>query len=124
MKQNMVSWFEIAVTDMDRAQAFYEKVFDTKVTVQDFGGVLMGWFPHEGGAPGAMGSLVKNENYTPSEAGSLLYFHTDDIDTELGRVTAAGGQVRQEKTLISPETGYMAVFIDSEGNRMALYSKS
>lgn len=123
MKQNMVTWFEIPVSDMDRAKSFYEKVFNIQIGVQDLGGVLMGWFPHEGEVPGAMGTLIKNDNYTPSEKGALLYFHSEDVQSELDRIETAGGKIRQEKTMISPEHGFMAVFIDSEGNRIALYSK-
>ena len=123
MKQNMVSWFEIPVTDMERAKVFYDRVFKVNITVQDFDGVEMGWFPHDGEVPGAMGSLIKNENYTPSEDGALLYFYCEDVTNELSRITASGGTIRQEKTMISPEHGFMAIFIDSEGNRIALYSK-
>ena len=123
MKQNMVTWFEIPVSDMERAKSFYEEVFDIQIGIQDFGGVLMGWFPHADDIPGAMGTLIKNENYTPSEHGALLYFHCDDLQLELDRIESAGGQIRQEKTMISPEHGYMGVFIDTEGNRIALYSK-
>jgi predicted enzyme related to lactoylglutathione lyase len=124
MKQNMVAWFEIPVSDMDRAKIFYEKVFDISVSLQVMDELQMGWFPHAGDTPGAMGCLIKNENYTPSEEGALLYFHSEDINTELDRVNGAGGVVRQQRTMISPEHGYMGVLIDSEGNRIALYSKS
>ena len=123
MKQNMVNWFEIAVSDMDRAQAFYEKVFDIKVTVQDIGGVQMGFFPERQDAPGAAGSLMKYESYVPSQEGSLVYFACENLQTELDRVEAAGGKIIRPKSQISPEHGYMGVLIDSEGNRIALHSK-
>ena len=60
MKENMVAWFEIPVNDMDRAKAFYDKVFKISINIQDFGGVLMGFFPSVEDKPGAMGSLVKD----------------------------------------------------------------
>jgi len=122
MKQNLVAWFEIPVSDMERAKAFYEKVFNIEISVQDFGGVLMGWFPGQGDIPGASGSLVKQESYIPSQEGTLVYFHSPDLADELSRVEAAGGTVTQEKTLISAEIGYMGVITDSEGNRIALYT--
>lgn len=124
MKENIVTWFEIPVLDMNRAKTFYEKVFDLSISLQDMGDVVMGWFPHIGGAPGAMGTLIKNENYTPSAQGALLYFHSEDVQIELDRIEAAGGVVRQKKTMISPEHGYMALLIDTEGNRIALWSKT
>lgn len=123
MEHNLVAWFEIPVNDMDRAKAFYEKVFNIEINVQDFGGVLMGWFPGQGDIPGASGSLVKQETYIPSQEGTLVYFHSPDLADELGRVEAAGGVVTQEKTLISEEIGYMGVALDTEGNRIALYSR-
>ena len=124
MSINTVSWFEIPVNDMDRAKAFYEKVFDIEVKVQDFGGVQMGFFPNNGDAHGAPGSLMKHETYIPSEKGSLVYFACEDLQTELDRVVKAGGKIQREKTQISPEHGFMGVIIDSEGNRIALHSKS
>jgi predicted enzyme related to lactoylglutathione lyase len=51
-----------------------------------------------------------------------LYFNSSDIHTELNRVVDAGGKIQREKTMIAPEHGYMAVFTDSEGNRIALHS--
>ena len=124
MKHNMVGWFEIPVTDMDRAKAFYEQVFDIKIGIHDLGGVIMGWFPSAGDVSGATGSLMKHESYTPSDKGTLVYFTSVDVQTELDRVKAAGGIILQEKTMISKEHGYMALLKDSEGNRIALHSMS
>lgn len=123
MKHNMVGWFEIPVNDMDRAKAFYETVFKIDIQVVDFGGLLMGWFPDRGEVPGAQGTLIKQESYVPSQEGTLVYFISENVQHELDRVEAAGGTVYQTKTQISPEHGYMAVFLDSEGNRIALHSK-
>ncbi len=125
MKENMVCWFEIPVTDMDRAISFYNAVFKIEVQAQNFGGTIMGWFPFAEGKPGASGSLIQNDAYEPSEKkGSLVYFSSEDVNIELNRVEAAGGSVVQPKTQISPEIGYMGLFIDSEGNRIALHSRA
>ncbi|TBN06321.1 VOC family protein [Hyunsoonleella flava] len=123
MKRNMVGWFEIPVADMDRSKAFYEAVFQIKIDVQNFGGILMGWFPFAEGKEGAAGTLIKQESYIPSQEGTLVYFMSDDVKNELDRVEAAGGKIYQPKTQISPEHGYMGVFIDTEGNRVALHSQ-
>ena len=124
----MISWFELPVSDMNRAQKFYETVFNVKISIQEFGGILMGWFPpaEDITAPGISGSLVKNESYIPSAThGALVYFNSQsgDLSNELSRVEAAGGKVLQDKTLISNEVGYMGMFLDSEGNRVALYNR-
>lgn len=125
MDNNMVGWFEIPVINMDRAIVFYNVVFKMEVEVQDFGGTLMGWFPFEEGKPGASGSLIQNQAYEPSDKkGTLVYFNSEDVNNELKRVEVAGGKVVQAKTQISSDIGYMAIFIDSEGNRIALHSKA
>ncbi|WP_104734064.1 VOC family protein [Hanstruepera ponticola] len=122
MKHNMVGWFEIPVDDMNRAKAFYETVFKVDIQVVDFGGILMGWFPDRGQVTGAQGTLIKQESYIPSQEGTLVYFISDNVQNELDRVEGAGGKIYQPKTQISPEHGYMAVFLDTEGNRVALHS--
>jgi uncharacterized protein len=124
MEHNMIGWFEIPVKDMERAKAFYDTMFNINIQVQDFGGVLMGWFPFEEGKSGASGSLIKHEAYQPSDShGILIYFSSSDVSNELSRVESAGGKVVQPKTQISPDIGFMALFIDTEGNRMALHSR-
>ena len=123
MKYNMVGWFEIPVNDMERAKAFYETVFQVEIKIVDFGGLTMGWFPDRGEVQGAQGTLIKQESYIPSQEGTLVYFISEDVQNELDRIEVAGGKIYQPKTQISPEHGYMGVFIDSEGNRVALHSK-
>ncbi|WP_040250394.1 VOC family protein [Psychroserpens mesophilus] len=123
MKQNVVGWFEIPVNDMDRAKRFYETVFEIEVSIHDFGGMLMGWFPFDESKPGATGTLIKQESYIPSQEGTLVYFNSVDVQLELDRVVSAGGNIYQPKTQISPEHGFMGAFIDSEGNRIALHSR-
>jgi len=124
MEYNMVGWFEIPVSDMDRAQKFYETVFNVDIKTVDFGGLLMGWFPDRGEVPGAQGTLIKQESYVPSQEGTLIYFISENVQNELDRVEGAGGKIYQPKTQISPEHGYMGLFIDTEGNRVALHSKN
>ena len=124
----MISWFEVPVSDMERACKFYEKVFEVKISINNFGGILMGWFPpaEDITAPGISGSLVCNKDYIPSSThGALVYFNSQsgDLSIELDRVELAGGKILQPKTLISNEIGYMALVLDSEGNRIALYNK-
>lgn len=120
----MVVWFEIPVENMERAKSFYENVFAVHIEVVNFGGLLMGWFPNKGKDYGSTGTLIKQDSYIPSKEGTLVYFHCDDVAKEIGRVEAAGGQIFQPKTKISDEHGFMAVFVDSEGNRIALHSQT
>ncbi len=119
----MVGWFEIPVTDMERAKRFYESVFDIEISVHDLGGLIMGWFPesHHGGASG---SLVKHEMYISSDThGALVYFSSSDVQKELELVGSAGGTILKPRTEIGGGHGFMALIRDSEGNRIALHSQ-
>lgn len=88
------------------------------------GDFQMAWFPWDESKGGAGGSLVFHEKFyqTSSHAGSLIYFTSEDCSIELERVEEAGGKVQITKRLIAPDIGYMGVFLDSEGNRIALHS--
>lgn len=126
MEHNMVGWFEIPVRDMDRAKKFYETVFEVTLQIEQLGELVMGWFPWAEGKQGSSGTLALHKDfYTPSDsAGVLIYFTSLDVENEISRVEAAGGKVLQSKTLISEDIGYMAVFVDTEGNRIALHSRA
>lgn len=126
MKNNVVGWFEIPVTNMERAMAFYEIVFDFKLDRNTMGPLDMAWFPWVTDGLGSGGSLVHfPAAYKPTSDGTLVYFtaHSGDLANELSRVEAAGGKVLQGKKQISPEYGYMALILDTEGNRIALHSR-
>jgi len=105
---------------MERAKKFYESVFGVELKVQDFGNLIMAWFPatREGGG-GSAGSLVKAEPYAPSHEGMLVYFHVNDIDKTLGKVAGGGGKIINTKRSIG-ERGFVGHFEDTEGNRVAL----
>jgi hypothetical protein len=127
LKNNIIGWVEIPVTNLERAIKFYETVFGFKMTRNEMGPLVMAWFPWVEKAPGAAGSLVfHKEYYKPSADGALVYFssHTGDLINELSKVEVAGGKIIQPKTLIKEEIGYMALFIDTEGNRIALHSRA
>jgi hypothetical protein len=120
----MVGWFEIPVTNMDRAKTFYETVFDISISVHDLDGLIMGWFPPPEGDKGASGSLVQHEMYQTSDThGVLIYFSCRDLNVELGRVASAGGSILKPRTAIGGGHGFMALLKDTEGNRIALHSR-
>ena len=122
---NPVSWFEIPVGKMERAIKFYEAVFDFKLERHQFPSIDMAWFPWIIGSEGSGGSLVYHEDfYIPSKEGPLIYFtaFSGDLNNELARVEPNGGKVTVPKTRVSEEHGYCAVFIDTEGNRVAMHS--
>ncbi len=123
-KSNALNWFEIAVNDLARAQKFYEAVFNISMEAMDMPGMQMRNFPADSMNGKAGGALVKSDMHKPSATGSVIYLNGNpDLSTVLGRIEAAGGQVLMPKTQISEDIGYMAFFMDTEGNRVALHSQ-
>lgn len=120
---NPVNWFEIPAADLQRARSFYEAVLQVELDLNEMGPLKMAWFPMVQGGDGATGTLVENENYTPSYEGSLVYFSVADIEDTLDRIQAHGGKVLNGKTSIG-EFGFVAHFEDTEGNRVALHAES
>ena len=114
---NAVGWFEIPVNDLARAKRFYEKVFGVALQSLEMGGSSMEMFPAAPELPGAGGALIKSEGYTPSHAGSVVYFSVGSIEDALGRVGSNGGHVLVPKLSIG-EFGFIAHFQDPEGNRV------
>lgn len=118
---NAINWFEIPVTDFDRALKFYNQLLGAPLHVEQMGGFEMGFFAHQAGGVG--GAICKGEGYTPSADGSLLYLNGgEDLTAFLDRVEPAGGKILQPKTLITDDIGYMAIFMDTEGNKLAFHS--
>ncbi len=114
-----VRYLEIPVTDIDRAVAFYEAVFELKLERATVDGYAMAHFPSLGERLGADVTLAQGDVYVPSKAGTIVYFHVPDIDAVISRATARGATVLYPKKAVSPET-WVAEFEDSEGNRIAL----
>lgn len=126
MDKNVVGWFEIPTLDLDRAQKFYEEVLGLKLERHTMGPLEMAWFPWIEDAVGSPGSLVQMEEiFKPSPDGVQIYFTSPsgDVANELARVEAAGGKLLMGKTLISEEIGYDGLFLDTEGNRIAVHSR-
>ena len=101
MDRNVVGWFEIPVTKMERAIKFYEAVFGFKLERHEMGELDMAWFPFAD-IPGASGSLVYHkEFYKPSKDGTLIYFtcHSGDLENEISKIEPAGGKILMPKKL-------------------------
>lgn len=119
MTANPVSYFEIPVTDMDRAVAFYEAVFGWSLERQSIDGYDMALMPFDPDSPGATGALAKGDVYVPTTNGPIVYFRVANIDAALARAVAAGGAVLYPRKDVGA-FGSVAEFGDSEGNRIAL----
>lgn len=119
--ENVVSIIEIATTDLDRAIQFYQSILGVDIERADMGEVQMGILPCPEGTVSVV--LAMGADYQPSASSSILYLNGGkNLQTILDRVAPSGGTVLVPKTEISPEMGYFALFMDSEGNRMGLHS--
>jgi uncharacterized protein len=120
---NALNWFEISVLDINRAKDFYEKVFNIEMPLQEMMGRKMAYFPSENMNGKVSGALVESSMHQPGADGAKIYLNGNpDLSAALGNITAAGGQVLMPKTKISDEIGFMAFFLDTEGNAVALHS--
>jgi len=117
--KNYISWFEVPVYDIHRAAAFYNAIYGIEMEISVNGEFAMAYFPADEGVGGA---LIAGPGCYPSDTGSLIYLNAgNDLDGVLGRVELAGGRVIMAKTHINDASGNFALFIDSEGNRLALH---
>ncbi|HAX49920.1 MAG TPA: VOC family protein [Ignavibacteria bacterium] len=119
--RNTINWFELPVVDFDRAKKFYEAIFDAKIEDQMMGPYRMGFLPSDG--QGVSGAIVHGEGYTPSDKGAMIYLNADGIiDEVIERISKAGGTVVVPRSPITPEIGDFAIFMDTEGNKVALHT--
>lgn len=126
MKSNNIAvWFELPTVDLARARRFYEEVLRLPMFAEDGADMMemVIFGKKECDDSGAVrGALVRHPEMRPSADGTVVYIDGgDDLAGPLGRVEAAGGSVCLPKTSIAPH-GFIALFIDSEGNKVGLHS--
>lgn len=123
MQKNPIGWVEIPVTDLDRAEKFYNEYFGYEMARQpEKEGFETSWFPMDEGY-GSGGMLIKGGVYKPSYEGPVVYFTAPDgsVEKALERAEEVGIKVIVPKTDIG-EHGFFAWIEDSEGNRIAIHS--
>jgi len=119
---NAVNWFEIPVKNFSKAKTFYEALFGETIQEMPHPQFKYGMLPSDMQNGGIGGGLVEGEGFEPSMTGSLIYLNGgDDLSIPLAKVEAAGGKILLPKTSLGP-IGFMAHFVDTEGNKMALHS--
>jgi len=121
--QHALNWFEVPAVDFDRAVKFYSDILGIEMPTTRMGDSTMGFFSMDKDTIG--GAVISHPDMKPSTDGTLVYLNGgEDLNTILEKIEPSGGKVVMPKTAITPEIGYFAVFIDSEGNRMALHSRN
>ena len=117
---NTLNWFEIPATDFERAKTFYAKVLD--VQIHDDPNRQYAYLPSDTKNGSFGGAIGFGENFVPSTTGTTIYLDGgNDLSIPLGRVESAGGKIILPKTAIGPN-GFIALFIDTEGNKVGFHS--
>ena len=122
--KSAISWFEIPVTDYDRAKKFYTTVLGIEITNHPMPDTSMeyGIFDYKPEEDGIGGAIFKSSDAKPSMDGATVYLNGgNDLNLPLSRVERAGGKVLLPKTDIG-ENGFFALLADTEGNKVALHS--
>ncbi|MDR2916600.1 MAG: VOC family protein [Tannerella sp.] len=119
--KKLVAFFEIPATDFGRAVTFYETVLNLKLSIMDCETEKMAFFPEENGkCPGAISFA---SGFNPSGDGVLISLSVDNMEETVLLIETAGGKVTRKKTKIEADgMGFFAIFTDSEGNSIGLYS--
>lgn len=120
--KNVISWFEIPSNDFDRAKKFYGTILNVEITDYPMPKGKYGVFPYDQENQGVGGAIIQMEGSNPSMDGTTVYLNGgEDLSGPLAKVEAAGGKIIMPKTQIG-ENGFMALFVDTEGNKLALHS--
>jgi uncharacterized protein len=120
---NAINWFEIPVTDFERAKLFYSSIFDFEMPEMMMDTTRMGFLLYDQENGGVGGAIVHGEGCIPNENGARIYLNGgSDLNIVLNRIEKAGGKILLPKTDIGSGFGYFALFIDTEGNQLGLHS--
>ena len=119
--KNPVGWVEIYVQDMERDRAFYESVFDDKLSKLDTPGIELWAFEMQNDGYGTAGALVKMPGVPSGGNSVLVYFKCEDCAIEAAKVIKAGGRIEKDKFSIG-QYGFIALVFDTEGNMIGLHS--
>ncbi|WP_425075975.1 VOC family protein [Psychroserpens sp. S379A] len=118
---SFISIFEIPATDISRAINFYKEILGVEIEKLEFPGMVMGLFPYQDQV--VTGVIMKGEGYEPSASGVTIYLNGgDNLQTILDKVEDNGGKIIIPKTPHADESGFFAIFHDSEGNKIGLHS--
>jgi predicted enzyme related to lactoylglutathione lyase len=120
---HLISIVEIPTTDFTRAVNFYQAILSVSVQEVNMGEVQMGIL--SGNDENLSVALLKGDDYKPAANGVIVYLNAGkDLQPALDKVEPNGGKILVPKTIISPEMGYFALFLDSEGNKVGLHSSN
>jgi len=119
---NPVGWFDIYVSNLNRAKKFYETVFNTQLVDLPIEWGKQSLFPSDNKSVHISGALVEKEDMNTSGNNTIVYFVSEDCYTEENRTKRAGGKIIKSKISIG-EFGFVSILMDTEGNTIGLHSR-
>ena|ERR1051326_306838 len=112
-------WFEVPADNLERARAFYSKLFGWKIN--PFPGMGDYWHIDTGGADASPdGALMARKH--PGQS-ITQYITVDSVNESVTQIQLLGGKVCVGKTPV-PQMGYFAICQDTEGNTFAVWEKN
>lgn len=114
---NPVVHWELMSKDPAKVAAFYEKIFDWKITHMPEMDYRM---VETGGAGGINGGILKPEREGPWPGNMTLYINVEDLAAYRKKIVAEGGKIHVEEQEV-PGMGAFALFTDPEGRMMGLW---
>lgn len=120
--KHVFCWVDIPVLDLDRAINFYSLILKKEVKKISEHGCDFALLPHEN--HNVAGCLTVMENRKPSIDGPLVYVDVEGYLAEATEIARNnGGTVLLAMEKMGPNH-FRSMIIDSEGNGIALYSRS
>ena len=121
--KNAINWFEIPAKDFGRAKKFYAEILGRPLQESPNPSFQYAFLPYDPTSGGVGGAIVCSPDYEPSMLGSVIYLNGgEDLSSALARVEEAGGRILLPKSYLGEGMGHMALFMDTEGNKVGFYS--
>ena len=117
--ENAVVWFEIPVTDMARAKAFYGAVLQNELTDQEGGPNPMSVFK-TAGQNSVAGHIYPGRPAADGSGNTIHLAVPAPLEEAMERVTANGCKVLSP--VISIPAGRFAYCLDPDGNSIGLFT--
>ena len=117
MGSPIVHW-DLVVSDLDKAKAFYASLFDWRFDESTFPGYTI----IDVGEEGRGGGMMLRPPDAPGHALNT-YFGVDDVEATLAKAAAGGATVAVGKTEI-PGVGFWGMLIDPDGIPICVFESA
>lgn len=114
-----VTWYEIQVTDLEAAKAFYGEVFGW--TFESWGESFV---VAKAGDQMVCGLDLVAGDLSPAGRSVRVYVEVPDLEDTLNRVEKAGGKVVEQRVAVPGDNGWYAVFADPSGLKLSLWTNA